>query len=91
MSSRDLPLVSGIINIPNKALIKQMVANVDKTISIPKFNTIDGYILMTRNITKYPHVCTAPFKVPIKQIVQLIRINLISIRNNNTCMYALLK
>jgi hypothetical protein len=64
MSSRDLPLVSGIMNTPNKEFIKQMVANNDKDISMPNFNTIDGYNLMIRNIIKYPHVCTAPFIVP---------------------------
>lgn len=63
-SSKDFPLVSGIINIAKNVFNIQNTANIDQTISTPKFAINDGYILQIINHMIYPHVCTTPFITP---------------------------
>lgn len=75
MSLRLIPLVSGIIKIQKNTLAIQIVVNINQTISIPKFDTSDGYIFMTANIIRNAMVCTTPFIVPEKKVVNLLFIS----------------
>jgi len=52
----------------------QKKANIDQTVSTPKFEIIDGYILQIINHITYPNVCTTPFITPEKNMNKYIYI-----------------